>query len=442
MSLTEDNIIGAFFMDPLRAYNDVKAAGLRPEMFSGLTHRRACSVCLDMVERGLTPDKDSLILAMDGENNTEILVLVDLWDQRFPSMDNLRGYIDITRRTWMARECKALASTLMEYTDGDGDIAVEKMEALCLKLRAGDKPERSTEEIAREQDRRWQSAYDAMQRGEIASVGVPSEHIGITRLTGGYQRGAMVVLSGPEKAGKSMFAANDAVFQARQGIPAAYVTLEMSPEQIVGRAAGSEAGVSTFLMDTGSRGVSPEDREIVRNALTGIGSLPLHFYDKSGTVGEIAGWIRTKVRTNKVEVVYIDHLDLITPDQRYSGTYERVSETVKILGNLARDTGVAMVCLHQLSTAYQKENRPPDSRDLRDSGKIAHQCHWCGILYQDKWGKWNDENKMIFTIPLNRSGPTGMVLFNREMERQRFTQCSIREVDEWKECKSTTSGSR
>lgn len=128
------------------------------------------------------------------------------------------------------------------------------------------------------------------------------------------------------------------------------------------------------------------------DAEAAVNKLPIRVVDASSmTVGRLDMIVRRYKRRfeaagNKLQVVVVDYLQLLSPDEKMRSNYEAVSEVSKRLKGIAKTHGVTVVALAQLSRAVeQREDKRPQLSDLRDSGQIEQDADAVVFLYREEY---------------------------------------------------------
>jgi len=170
----------------------------------------------------------------------------------------------------------------------------------------------------------------------------------------------------------------------------------------------------------------------IEEAAKKLASMPLFIEEQAGlTMSDIRIRSerlaeRAQKAGQRLDVIVIDHLGLIRPSSRYSGS--RVNEIGEITASsksLARELDIGVVLLSQLSRGIEsRDDKRPMLSDLRDSGAIEQDADMIAFVYRDHYylermKKENDmehetmvhesRNKMEFIIAKQRNGPLGTV---------------------------------
>jgi replicative DNA helicase len=85
-------------------------------------------------------------------------------------------------------------------------------------------------------------------------------------------------------------------------------------------------------------------------------------------------------------MVIVDYLGLAKPDRSRDKTYEDVSEVSMGLKAAAKQHGIALMALHQLSrNVEQRADKRPMMSDLRDSGQIEQDADSILFLFAPEY---------------------------------------------------------
>lgn len=242
----------------------------------------------------------------------------------------------------------------------------------------------------------------------------------------GYRRGHLYVVAGRPGMGKSAFMCSSARRTALSGVGVAIFSLEMTRQEIFARMAADHMnmpkgpGFGDLL-----RGNFRDMDEQLGHAYEALRKAPMHIDDSARlTFAEIAAKARRlksemEAHGVRLGVVWIDHMGLVTPSERYAGN--KVAEAGEVSGRaraLAKELDCCVVLLCQLSREVEKrEDKRPIMSDLRWSGEIEQDAHVIGFLYREEYYLAQDANadpyalseakwSIEFLIRKNRSGET------------------------------------
>lgn len=272
-----------------------------------------------------------------------------------------------------------------------------------------------------------------------------AEHVGvkchriepIDDLLGALEPKSLTILAARPGMGKTAVATNYALGAARAGHGVCFVSLEMSREQLSGRMVAdvgfdSEDRRIPYSAIQG-RTLNPVQRDRVQDIAGWIGRLPLAVIDAGSLkIGRLERLIRKQKRRmiakgSKLELVVIDYLQLLHCDDKKRSPYEAISEISMRLKAMAKDHGIAILALAQLSRVVEtRADKKPILSDLRDSGQIEQDADAVLFLLRqeyyvhqgepyndpDKHAAWEAElnrcrGVIEFILAKRRNGTTG-----------------------------------
>ena len=211
--------------------------------------------------------------------------------------------------------------------------------------------------------------------------------------------------------GKSAFALNIATNAALKGkVPVAIFSLEMSKEQMVNRILCSEAMVDSNKVRTGK--LEEEDWVKLAESIGPLSEAQIYIDDTPGiSITEIRSKCRKLKMEKNIGMVIIDYLQLVQASNRRNGSREQeISEISRSLKILAKELGVPVIALSQLSRAVeQRPDHRPMLADLRESGAIEQDADLVMFLYRDDYYNPESEKKDIAEVIIakHRGGSTG-----------------------------------
>ncbi len=215
-------------------------------------------------------------------------------------------------------------------------------------------------------------------------------------LLGALEPKSLTIMAGRPGMGKTAVAVSYALGAARAGHGVCFVSLEMSREQLSGRmwadVGFDDAERRVPYTPIQKRTLNQEQRQRVREIARSIAPLPLSVIDAGTlTIGRLDRIVRSQkrqmaARGATLELVVVDYLQLLHPDQRRRSPYEAVSEVSTKLKAIAKDHGVAVLALAQLSRSVeQRPDKRPILADLRDSGQIEQDADAVLFLLREEY---------------------------------------------------------
>jgi replicative DNA helicase len=226
--------------------------------------------------------------------------------------------------------------------------------------------------------------------------------------------------------GKSALVANVAENAVLAGHAVALFSLEMSESELAQRFVASQARIKGEDL---RRGKVPESRwPKILEACQRLSDAPM-FVDDSSDTGVLE--IRAKCRRlhNQVEgglgLIIVDYLQLMRAEGHIESRVEQVSQMSRGLKGLARELGVPVIALSQLSRAVEqrgRDDKKPILSDLRESGAIEQDADLVMFIYRDEYYNQDSERpgEADIIIAKHRNGPIGEVRLTFQREYPKF----------------------
>ena len=248
----------------------------------------------------------------------------------------------------------------------------------------------------------------------------------LNELSGGWQKGDLIIVAGRPGMGKTAFTltlARNAAVMGNQ--TAVFFSLEMPTNQLMMRLISSESDVEQEKIRRGT--INQEELAQVTSKMDKLNKVNLFFDD---TPGLSVMDFRKKVRKIKRDhdglgLIVIDYLQLMTVNmvegngKIISNREQQIAFISRSLKSIAKELEVPIIALAQLSR--QAENRGTSTKpskpmlsDLRESGSIEQDADMVIFLYReayyDKEARDADGNSLeevaTISVAKNRNGRT------------------------------------
>lgn len=410
----ERSVLGAALLDT--AVADYVTSRLTPAAF----YRRAHQVIFDAMralrDTGRPVDLLTLVAELGPADVGGPAYLTGLIDG-LPHGSNVAHYADILEDCRTKRDLGSYARKLIEaIAGGDKSSHVLLVEAdrdlLALQGgRAGRLAPLSMTALFRDLEDR------VAHKGELR--GLPTGFDSLNQLTGGWQRGDLIVLAARPSIGKTTLVVNQTVAAARAGATVAFYSLEMKRQQLAYRILSSLSGVPLTHLLNGL--IASGDYVLLTDALNVIDTLPIWIDDlTSRTAWDIRASCRQLRAERGLDLVVIDYVQLMagTLARRNATRNEEMTDISRRLKMLAGELDVPVILLSQLTRASEARADPrPKLTDLRESGALEQDADLVILLHR-KNHKASGATQCI--IEKARNGPTGTLMLTLESEVTRF----------------------
>jgi replicative DNA helicase len=306
---------------------------------------------------------------------------------------------------------------------------VEQAERAMLEVAHDDRQKdfRSIEEILDDELKKM----ERLSREHTSLTGTPSGFRDLDEITGGFQRGNLIIIAARPSMGKSALVTNIAENAAiEHGQPVALFSLEMSETELAQRFVASQARIKGDELRKGR--VADQKWPKILEAAARLAAAPL-YVDDSSDVGilEIRAKARRLHQQSRLGLIIVDYLQLMRTDMRVDNRAEQVGHLSRGLKILARELDVPVIALSQLNRGVEaRTDKRPLLSDLRESGAIEQDADLVMFIYRDDYYNEDSESpgQAELIISKHRNGPLGKVDLVFQSEYPRFVTLARREA--------------
>lgn len=317
----------------------------------------------------------------------------------------------------------ALARGITELEAGTKvvSVATEALEAL---LDATDGQEGIASASAASMAKASMDRYEKALNSPSAITGIDTGIEGLNLYLYGYQRGTVLLIAGRSSVGKTTVGWNLAysALRARPETRVAYFSLEMTRAMLEDRILSMVSGVPSAVIKTGISSTAQIQK--VAEAGGVIAGLDGRLFGNANplTIKQIIGEIRRLHRKHKIDVAYVDYVQLLGSDEQSNNREREVSAISKRLVNLAKALDIAIVTFAQLNrTALSKDERPTADVALRESDALYHDARAIIMLDIPRLRDFDNESKKDCQLDMyfdkNSEGPRGHLQFHFDGRR-------------------------
>ena len=261
--------------------------------------------------------------------------------------------------------------------------------------------------------------------------GVPYPWHEVNQIFSGLKTG-LHIIGALASQGKSTMAVDLSVFWNVTGIKHGYISIDMAAEQFVDRYPCASQLVSLAKLNFGGSGTDIEKFERGFREQAKYNNMWISEADDTKT---IEYQCYRGVRTLGWKTIIIDYIQLVTYEEGKGNLpeYTRVQRCVQAIKKMAKKLKVPIVCLAQLSRAFEKELRDaisggkaavePGLDAIGDSAEIARAAASVTVLYQDenvrRYWKENPPTQLAFGDKDDKAVDYGIVSIAEEEEIDR-----------------------
>ena len=396
------------------------------------------TIC-DMENSGLKVDpvtlKDKLSEKKDipAEIGSVSFIMEIMKDSKTSTSVNASYYADIVHKKSEARKLILAAESIAEdgyksesdisdlFNEAEKKIFSATQTAIVREIRP-------IEDIFYESLNNVAKAY--MLKGQVS--GLRTGFDDLDYMTSGFQNSDLILIAARPSMGKTAFALNIAEHMAlKEGKGVGIFSLEMGATQLANRLLAMNARVDAKLLRSGN--VSSDEYLEITKSGSRFGQSNLFIDDTpSITVSEVRAKCRRKKAQGKLDIVFIDYLQLMGSTGKSESRQQEVSQISRDLKGLARELNIPVVALSQLSRTVETRKPPkPMLSDLRESGAIEQDADIVMFIYREDYYNPETKRKNVSDILIrkHRNGPVGNVHLVWLPEYTKFANMSKEDKD-------------
>lgn len=308
------------------------------------------------------------------------------------SFGNIENHVNILLEKKMKRDIiNSAISTLNDAYNPDSSIEslVDKHEKSLAKLR---------DNVTIDETKTMDQLHSELLIHNVHMIksggitGVPSGFHKLDKVTGGWQKGSLIILAANPGEGKSALALQLASYPAvKKEIPVGVFSLEMTGLELYGRLQSQQTNIDgDFFTRTGLTDV------LISQLSSGMQKAPIYVDDNSQlTVFEFRAKARRLVSKFGVQLIVVDYLQLMSGGNEHKGNREQeISYISRSLKSTAKELGIPIIALSQLSRGNDTSaDKRPKLRHLRESGAIEQNANVVLFIYRPFYhGVYTGEN--------------------------------------------------
>lgn len=408
----EQAVLGSLLLDWNNAIANV-VSYLRPDRFYSIQHQLIFDAMLKLFNQNKICDTLSLSNQLSIDDNLEKaggnVYLASLTDT-VPSSANIEYYAKIvmdraTRRDLIraSSEIKSSAFDLQKESSTLLDGAEQKI--FSIAERFDNSQIYDAKLIMMKEIELVQARCDSKNQ----FTGVPSGFAKLDKYTSGFQKSELIIIGARPSIGKTALALSMIQnIACEKHIPCGFFSLEMAYESIGMRLLAQESRISMQKIKSGM--MRYEDILKVQDAAGRWYEAPLYVVDTPNMrLMDLKAMARRMVMNQKVEIIFIDYIGLITTEDPSAPVFEQVSEISKSLKALARELDIPIVALCQV--ARDAEGQKPNLAQLRGSGSIEQDADVVMFLHRERLKEelkgQNASQEAELILAKQRNGATG-----------------------------------
>ena len=217
--------------------------------------------------------------------------------------------------------------------------------------------------------------------------------------TDGLHESEFTVIGARPAVGKTTFALQISEYIASKGKKVAYVSLEMSEEQIIQKILAKNTNINSRKIRNGD--LTKEQTVKIVDECSKVSQLPISILTKASTIQQIELEARRMKNKGNLDLLVIDYLQLVRNAGYFKSREQEVADISRTLKLLSLDLEIPIIALCQLNRNANRTE--PTLADIRESGAIEQDADNVIFLYKE------DQESDLVTVDLQkqRSGNIG-----------------------------------
>jgi replicative DNA helicase len=432
-------LLGSIMLRPDAIYEIIDIVG--PHSFYFEKHRTIFETMLELFGKHQPIDLLSLSSRLKEKEQLERLggttFLTEL-SNTVPSSANIKHYAEIVMKKHMMRqliEASEHLSHLGFNEAGELEEILDQAEKKIFDITqhfAGSARFKDLTPLLTEAFER----FEKLSSAEHELRGVPTGFKSLDDILGGFQASDLIILAARPSVGKTALALDIARRTASEHkIPVGIFSLEMSADQLVDRIVAAQSRTDASVIRKGVRTQTGTWREDVfkniRDALDDLSRTPIFIDDQPGnTIMKMRSAARKLKIEKGLKLLIVDYLQLMAPStaRTNDSMVQQVTEISRSLKHLARELGIPVIALSQLSRAVESRGGKPKLSDLRDSGSIEQDADLVMFIHsneedlRDENGKMKEVQRRELIIAKHRNGPLGSAVLDYHSRFNTFVE--------------------
>jgi len=405
----EKAILGGILLDN-RHLPEV-AAALKVDDLALSAHRRIYTAMLSLMEQGKSADIVTIVAELEGHHEADSVGGPDyIYDLTIgvPDRPSLKSYIDRVKQAAQRRAaitlCDQAIGRLLDQTVPQKEtFEVLQTELLSIQANVAKRPLVWVKDATLEALHAMEQQHETGLTTGLADLDFVTD--------GGIRPEELWIIGGDPGSGKSALASQIAAENARLGRKVAMFSIEMKTNRVMRRLWCYKSGVFYSKLKHPPSSLSPTDRKLFDDAVDAVCQWPIEINDASDlSPQEFVSQARLAVVRDKVELVILDHIQIMMENVRGKDIIEKIGKIVGPLRQFSKDY-CPVVALSQLTReSKDQRNKRPTIQDLYGGRMLEANASVIAMLWRPKndLGKATGEDEII--LRKNREGEPDVIV--------------------------------
>lgn len=385
----EDAILGALLIETDKIHDVVGL--IKPEHFYKESHKIIFEAILSLYQNAEPIDMRTVVARLRKMGKLEAIggafAIADI-SSKISSASNIEYHSRIVIEMAIKRNLIVMASKI--HSDAYEDTT-DVFELL-------DKTQKSLDQVTTENMKGDFRLIGSIYNEEIADieksadipdhvVGIHSGLLSVDRLTHGFMKTELTIIAARPGMGKTAIVISILVYLGKVlKIAVGFFSLEMSTKEVFSRMLSMEGEINLESIRT--RRMDSVERRKLREGTTALQEAPIYIDDNpSLNEMELRARARRLVREHKVQIIFVDYLQLMTSSQESWSRENEVATISRTCKIIAKELNIPVIVLSQLSRETEKRggSKRPMLADLRESGAIEQDADGVWFLYRPEY---------------------------------------------------------
>ncbi|HYF31831.1 MAG TPA: replicative DNA helicase [Chitinophagaceae bacterium] len=391
----EEAVLGAIMLE--KSAFDTVVEILKPECFYVDAHQRIYRAMQSLAQKSQPIDILTVVEELKLKEELEVVggpYYVTRLTNTVVSTANIEAHSRIVLQKFIQRELIRISGEIISDSYEDSTDVFDLLDEAESKLFeiTNNHLRKNFDPIDRVLVKTIQRIEDLRNKNEDIT-GVPSGFASMDRVTYGWQNTDLIILAARPSVGKTAFALNlarNAALHPTKPTPVGIFSLEMSAGQLVQRILAAE---SEIMLEKIARGKLEEHemKQLYARGIQRLAQAPIFIDDTPAlNIFELRAKCRRLRNKHNIGMIIIDYLQLMsgTSENRNSNREQEISKISRDLKGLAKELGIPIIALSQLSREVEKRkegNKMPQLSDLRESGAIEQDADMVMFLYRPEY---------------------------------------------------------
>ena len=423
----EEVVLGALMIDKKAVYEVIDI--LKPEVFYKEAHQHIFEAIIQLFENNEPIDLLTVSTQLKENSKLELsggdFYLISI-TQKVSSSAHIEYHSRLLQQYYVKRESIKVASKIIEQAyEEETDI----FDLLSDSQRDMDNV---SQWLIRKKPVEFKNIVDTIFEDKEQEDGLPSKLESVQKETNGFTEPDVIIVAARPGMGKTAYMLNEAKHKAKQGIPVAIFSLEMSSKQLTERMLAEECGIDSKTIK--NRKWNDFERRLMEKNRVEFEKLPIYIHDQGGLTPmefklQLGKWKREK----GVKMAFIDYLQLMNASgKNVTGNREQeISYISRSIKGTAKELEMPIMALSQLSRAVESRGgmKRPLLSDLRESGAIEQDADVVIFLLRPEYYRimeWDDDERSStigqceLSFAKHRGGEVFSVVVRSQLEYMRF----------------------